>query len=755
MLHMKNNSGVAHLFALLVVGFLGVGALLLSGSLGEFRGDTRSGAQTPITVSQTATFTIKNNTDVANEDGNTFIQPSGTEASSWLGTAGDTAKSFLGLRLSGNKIPKGATVTSAKVEFIQPQNSWISISFNIFGENSTTPAAYSTSSRPSARTIKTTASHSYADNVKWESTKTYSYDVSKVVQELVSSQDREVINLIFKGGNTRYGRKSFAGSPSSNKSPRLVIAYTYTTTPSSTPRPTQTPGIIGGIIGGLLGTPKPSPTATPGIGHGGTSGESMAMHAWKVGGKNSPNANYDKCDDGTDIVNAHNQYHVVAYDGIKYPTWHPPVVTNPITGNGKCYFGHEHGSNPQNYRYWSEIVQHFGKDTNGDGTITGLIIASDGKITPGDRAGLPFGLANEKMDQYYNQEGRDSIFVRHEDHVGHKIEFVNMESDMAGNTTHTMSQLANTVGVNIPYYKNGDSNTYFHTGVTCTHLHKFHQGTTSGDAIKNNMHEVVFHSTCTSVNVNNVNAASIYPNNSIILTGMMTFGDPGGYKRFCGNDRSLLVCPDGKNANGTCKVTDPLISKLPGSVYSDTLGRNMVDRSCLQNVEQITGSKYFTPYEIWQGDLRITTAAGKMIAEHGRQWDVLDPIRFVDPNSATGFSYNSEQCGPGGLLYNRTLLCGALESKNQPWDSPQSGFKGLKRTTYFGRNRVSNSGGSQTWWTDPLGGNAVTSSFSSGLKQKVSSVEADICRLSVCSTLNDRAIQRQFPNGNGTVHAPN
>jgi hypothetical protein len=471
----------------------------------------------------------------------------------------------------------------------------------------------------------------------------------------------------------------------------------------------------------------------------------MAMMAWRVGGKNAPNPKYDKCEDGTDVVVAHNHFYVIAYDGLKYPTWHPPVVTNPITGNGKCFFGHEHGSNPQGYRYWDEIVQHFGRDVNGDGKIT----------VEGDHAGIPFGIANEKMDQYYNKEGRDSIFVRHEDHVGHKIEFVNMEADTVGNSTHTMTQLAGTTGINIPYYEGSNSSVYKHTGVVCTHFHKFHQGTHSGDAIRNNMHEVIFHSTCMSVDVNGINAPALYPNNTVLLTGMMTFGDPGGYKRFCGNDRYTLVCPDGKNADGSCKVTDPLISKLPDSVYSDTLGRNMVDRYCLTNVEAITGSKYFTPYEIWQGDLRITTPSGRMLAEHGRQWDVLDPIRYVDPNSATGFGYNSLQCDSGGLLYKRTLLCGALESRNQPWDSPQSGFRGLKRTTYFGRNRVSNLGGAQVWWTDPLGGNAVTSSFTSGLKQRFSAVEADICRLSVCSRLNDRAIQRQFPDGGRTVHAPN
>jgi hypothetical protein len=213
------------------------------------------------------------------------------------------------------------------------------------------------------------------------------------------------------------------------------------------------------------------------------------------------------------------------------------------------------------------------------------------------------------------------------------------EAEMVGNTTHPMTQIAGTQGINVPYYApGGDSNIFKRTGVVCTHLHKFHQGTHAPDAIRNNLHETIMHSKCVSAQGDDVNPVGVYPNNTVLLTGMMAFGNPGGYKRFCGDNRDLLVCPDGQEANGKCRITDPLISQLPNSVYSNTLGRNMVDRSCLENVDSITGSFYFNPYEIWQGDLRITKADGTMLAEHGRQWDVLDPVRFVDPNSATGMS---------------------------------------------------------------------------------------------------------------------
>lgn len=509
----------------------------------------------------------------------------------------------------------------------------------------------------------------------------------------------------------------------------------------------------------LQAVPQASPTSD-------TSGqikESMAMMSWgNPNGKgNQPLPEYDYCEDGTNVVEAHKQYHVVAYDGYRYPTWHPPTVTNPITGNGKCYFGHEHGTNPQGYIHWDEMIEHFGKDLNGDGVISPLVINADGTIaSEGDRAGIPFGIAAQHMEIYYNQEGHDSIFVRHEDHVGHKIEFVNMEADMVGNTTHPMAQLPGTVGINVPYYQGSNSNVYSPTGVVCTHLHKFHQGTHSGDAILNNLHEVIFHSTCMSVDVPGVNATRYYPDNSIILTGMMAFGNPGEYKRFCFAERFTTVCGATgaeKQPGQTCPLNDPLLEKMPPAVNSNSLGRNMVDRYCGENWSSINpGNNFFAPYEIWEGDLAIVTPDGRRVAEHGRQWDVLDPVRFIDPEDPRGYGYNSEQCASGGI-YDGIQYIGGCNPRNQnrQWNSPQSGFRGLKRTTYFGRNKVNNPGGPEIYWTDPLGSNAVPTEFSSGLKQKISPVRALICDLPVCSTLNDRAIQRTFDDGGGTVHAPN
>lgn len=44
------------------------------------------------------------------------------------------------------------------------------------------------------------------------------------------------------------------------------------------------------------------------------------------------------------------------------------------------------------------MAKNFSKDINNDGRITKMVITNGGIITPGNRAGISFGLANEKMD---------------------------------------------------------------------------------------------------------------------------------------------------------------------------------------------------------------------------------------------------------------------------------------------------------------------------------------------------------------------
>ncbi len=129
----------------------------------------------------------------------------------------------------------------------------------------------------------------------------------------------------------------------------------------------------------------------------------------------------------------HDSYATLGPDGLRYPTWHPPI--DPGTG---CTFGHEHGRNPSG----SDLFRDVGP--------------------------IPFGYANQHL------EAGGFGAPRNEDHVGHKIEW---ENDVVMNVDDEGASAA--------------------LHITCDVLVKLHQGTHSPDAFTNNMHEVVYHVRCT------------------------------------------------------------------------------------------------------------------------------------------------------------------------------------------------------------------------------------------------------------------
>src|SRR5687767_3832849 len=101
-------------------------------------------------------------------------------------------------------------------------------------------------------------------------------------------------------------------------------------------------------------------------------GPSVALATWIPG----PNDTCTRAD--------HDRYTTVGPDSLLYPTWHPP--TDPVTG---CSFGHEHGRDPRGSALYRDVGE------------------------------IPFGYANQRLDIY------DPGMRRHEDHVGHKVEWEN------------------------------------------------------------------------------------------------------------------------------------------------------------------------------------------------------------------------------------------------------------------------------------------------------------------------------------------
>lgn len=131
----------------------------------------------------------------------------------------------------------------------------------------------------------------------------------------------------------------------------------------------------------------------------------------------------------------HDMFWVKAEDDKIYPRWHLPEVT--IDGF-KCAFGHEHGDDPNSPGpYQNEL--------------------------------FPFGFVNEKMYEH------DPTNDRHENHEGHKFHVTN--ADICANNVVTDCEGGKKIA-------------------TCHSVLKVHQGTSSGDAFVNNLHEVLLYAKC-------------------------------------------------------------------------------------------------------------------------------------------------------------------------------------------------------------------------------------------------------------------
>lgn len=289
--------------------------------------------------SKLSVFNILNSSDVVNEDGSDF-QDSGSR---WLGTGQDIDKSYMGLAFKGQTIPKGAKIISAKLEFTQPKEEWIGVSFAVFAEKVQAPEAFSSSNRPSQRSL-TTGSAAYSDDVKWLAGEEYSYSVVVPIQELVNEFSVDSINLIIKGTGTQWGRKfvydggvkptlevrysattaAMASATTATATATASATATAATTPSPMVHPTQTPTATSRSTPTSTAQPTSTPvvTSTP----GNTSGGIFGLVTADVLGSCS--------------AAVHDKYVVVGPDGKTYRTWHP--AKDP----SGCTFGHEHGDDP-------------------------------------------------------------------------------------------------------------------------------------------------------------------------------------------------------------------------------------------------------------------------------------------------------------------------------------------------------------------------------------------------------------------------
>ena len=357
-------------------------------------------------------------------------------------------------------------------------------------------------------------------------------------------------------------------------------------------------------------------------------GNGRSFGIWNPG----PNETCTKAD--------HDRYSTIGPDHKVYPTWHPPV--DPVTG---CTFGHEHGRDPRGSRLYASV---------------------------GD---IPLGYANEQLDTW------DPTGQRHEDHVGHKVEWENdiqlqFESDAA-------NQLFD---------------------VRCDLLTKLHQGTHSRDAFTNNLHELVYHIRCND-------------GTEMHITVMAAIGTPGQFERSC--DRATIVVGTATPAN----------SPNGGGV------RIIPDRYCVdQHMLVPPGQRSnlgAALHENWEVSIGIRTTTGRTVAFFNPYYQVFLPSRFYDPNApnvtarpidvcyevtATGERAASGAC-------DRSTDTGSVQGLT--YDDPRSEFNGARRQVDINENSIENERGPLLWYSDPFGRNARPDSFPGAIRQIIARVNTN------------------------------
>lgn len=382
-------------------------------------------------------------------------------------------------------------------------------------------------------------------------------------------------------------------------------------------------------------------------------------------------------------VSLHQKYSVIGPDGKLYPTWHPATDIDPATGES-CTFGHEHGDDPATSDIYDWVTDFIDQDSS-------------------KSRGVPFGYVSEALNTY--SAAQSSLVTRHEDNAGHKVIVANDVSVVAASPRAAV--------------KDADGKP-----IKCDYLIKFHQGSHSSDATKNNAHETLYGLKCTD-------------GTEVISSSFTRYGDPNEFDRTC----------DGQ------KVA------TSGSILPDGFGgrRLIPDTYCVDRDVLVPGnaqSNIWSLYEVWESANRIQTKDGTELATFDPWFGVRNPSRV----------YSAGVVGEILALVDTLFLVDPADggsAKGHPWHEhsgehlakadPQSPFDGAQRDYYLQGTTVANAGGPNVWWTDPYGDNATTTASPGSLKQWVSSTDNTDWPELERRTFD---LDKDFGKDNG-VHAPN
>lgn len=319
----------------------------------------------------------------------------------------------------------------------------------------------------------------------------------------------------------------------------------------------------------------------------------------------------------------HNSFTAAAQDGEQYPTWHPTTAVDPATDT-ECAFGHEHGDDPN-----TSDIAAWTLDKLGD-TATGVT----------------FGFAAHMSMMSGGAH-------RHEDHFGHKVFVIN--------------------NVNLVREdREGYVLTSAGTPVQCDYLIYSHQGSHSGDALKNNQHELLYSTQCTD-------------GTEMVINVLNGFGNANEYQTNC--DLRTVTTGGSDLPNGTAG------------------GREIPDVQCLQQ----TQGQFWGAYELWKADNSIIDTAGNVLAQYDPWFGVRNPSRIAngaDPIDTISLATEGWATWP----WNTAI---ADITKNDP----ASPFDGAQRDVYVQHSTLNNTTGAATVYTNAYGQAVSSTPFEGAIAQ--------------------------------------
>lgn len=180
----------------------------------------------PAPTTTTVTYIISSGANDVNEVDSTFVL---SHPQLGIGNAG-TPNTYMGLRFVNVNIPKGAVINSAQLQFYSTQTQTVGISLNIGGELAANSAAFSSSSKPSQRSL-TSSRTTYASSATWNANAWHTLtDIKTVVQEVVNYpawQTGAPLTVVIKGtGSGMSYRELNAYEGGAGNAIRLVVTYT-------------------------------------------------------------------------------------------------------------------------------------------------------------------------------------------------------------------------------------------------------------------------------------------------------------------------------------------------------------------------------------------------------------------------------------------------------------------------------------------------------------------------------------------------